>query len=66
MISYAPFWNTLKDKNITQYDLVSKHHLSTGTLDRLRKNQNVTLNTLQDLSKILDCKIQDIVEFIND
>lgn len=48
---------------ITQYKLINEYHVSTGTLDSLRKNKSVTLNTLQDICKILKCDISDVVEF---
>ncbi len=63
MISYEPLWNTLKEKQISQYTLINKYHISTGTLDAFRKGRNVTLNTLHDLCMILDCDIQDVVTF---
>lgn len=62
MISYAPLWRTLTEKGITQYQLINEHGVSTGTLDALRKNKSVTLNTIQDLCNILQCPIQDVVE----
>lgn len=62
MISYTPFWRTLAEKGITQYQLINEYGVSTGTLDALRKNRSVTLNTIQDLCSILQCPIQNIVE----
>ncbi|WP_352408431.1 helix-turn-helix transcriptional regulator [Lawsonibacter hominis] len=62
MISYAPLWRTLSKKGITQYQLINEYGVSTGTLDALRKNRSVTLNTIQDLCKILDCSVQEVVE----
>lgn len=64
MISYEPFWKTLKNKGITQYNLIQKYHFSTGTLDALRKNKSITLNTLHDICTMLDCDIADVVEFV--
>lgn len=64
LISYAPLWETLKKKNISQYSLIKDYNVSTGTLDALRKNRSVTLNTLHDLCMILDCNIADVVTFI--
>ncbi len=64
MISYAPFWQTLEEKEITQYQLINQYGVSTGTLDALRKNRSVTLNTIQDLCLILHCPIEKIVEII--
>lgn len=61
MISYAPLWRTLSEKRITQYQLINEYGVSTGTLDALRKNRSVTLNTIQDLCRILNCPIEHIV-----
>ena len=63
MISSEPLWRTLKEKQISQYTLINKYHVSTGTLDAFRKGSSVTLNTLHDLCMILECDIQDIVTF---
>lgn len=62
MISFAPLWNTLAKKGVTQYELINRYGVSTGTLDALRKNKSITLNTIQDLCRILECPIEDIVE----
>ena len=62
MISFAPLWKTLEKRNITQYQLINHYGVSTGTLDALRKNKSVTLNTIQDLCRILNCSINDVVE----
>ena len=56
MFSYGPLWETLKEKNITQY------RFSTGTLDALRKNKSVTSYTIEKLCLILDCQPGDIME----
>lgn len=63
IISYEPFWNTLERKKITQYFLIKEYGFSTGTLDALRKNKSITLNTLHDICEMLDCDITDVVEF---
>lgn len=66
IISYAPLWNTLKKKNISQYSLIKEYGFSTGTLDALRKNKSITLNTLHDICSMLDCEITEVVEFTKD
>jgi len=66
IISYAPLWDTLKRKNISQYELIKDYGFSTGTLDSLRKNKSITLNTLHDICMMLDCNIDEIVEFIKE
>ncbi|MCI8956141.1 MAG: helix-turn-helix transcriptional regulator [Eubacterium sp.] len=46
--------------------MIKEHKISTGQLDRLRKNGNVNTYTLNQLCKILDCKLEDIAEYIKD
>ena len=66
MISFAPLWKTLDKKKISQYQLINTYGVSTGTLDALRKNKSVTLNTIQDLCRRLNCTIDDVVEILPD
>ena len=61
IISYEPLWNTLRKKHITQYQLIREYNFSTGTLDALRKNKSITLNTLHDICEMLNCEISDVV-----
>lgn len=63
MISYEPLWKTMKEKNISQYELINKYKFSAGQLSRLRKNSNVSTHTLNILCEILDCSLSDIAEF---
>lgn len=63
MIVYDKLWLTLKEKNISQYKLIKEYGISTGQLDRLRKNENVNTYTLNCLCEILDCKLEDIAEY---
>ena len=60
MISYAPLWDTLKEKNITQYQLINTYKISAGQLSRMRANSNVSTHTLNRLCEILDCNLEDI------
>ena len=66
MISFAPLWDTLKRENISQYKLIKEYKISTGQLDRLRKNGNVNTYTLDQLCKILNCSLDDIAIYIKD
>ncbi len=66
MISYEPLWKTLKEKNISQYELINKYKFSAGQLSRLRKNSNVSTHTLNSLCEILDCSLSDIAIFKKD
>ncbi len=64
MIDYSPFWKTLKKSNESTYTLINKHHISSSTIDKLRKNRPLNTTTLNDLCRILDCDIQDICKYI--
>ena len=66
MISYAPFYKTLKMKNISTYKLIKDYNLSRGLLDRLKHDKPITTVTLNDLCTILDCKVEDIMVFVKD
>lgn len=66
MIVYDKLWQTMKEKNVSQYRLIKEFHISTGQLDRLRKNENVNTYTLNQLCKILDCQLEDIAEYKED
>lgn len=64
MIKFDKLWTALKERKISQYKLIKEYGISTGQLDRLRKNANVNTYTLNTLCEILDCKLSDIAEFI--
>ena len=66
MIVYDRLWETMKKKGVSQYKLIKTYHISTGQLDRLRKNGNVNTFTLNQLCEILECKLEDIVEYKNE
>lgn len=63
MISYSPFYETLRQKNITEYHLIYKQGLSANTLHRMRKGLPVTTRTLDTLCEILDCEVSDIIKY---
>lgn len=66
MIVYNRLWNTMKTKGISQYKLINEYGVSSGQLDRLRKNENVNTYTLNKLCKILGCDLSDIMEYIKE
>ncbi len=63
MISYAPFWETMQKRGATTYTLEVKGGVSSSTIRRLKAGESVSTNTLEALCKILDCTLQDIVEY---
>lgn len=64
MIKYDRFWVTMKERGITQYDLYEHYQITRSLLDRLRKNKNVEIYTIDRLCSILHCEIEDIVEHV--
>ncbi|MBQ3182061.1 MAG: helix-turn-helix transcriptional regulator [Clostridia bacterium] len=66
MISYAPFWRTLKEKNITTYTLINKYNISSATIDRIKKGNGISTMKIDDFCRILNCNVSDIVEYIDD
>ena len=66
LIVFDKLWQTMKEKNISQYSLIKDYGFSSGQLDRLRKNGNINTYTLNQLCKILDCSLEDIAEYIDE
>ena len=62
MIDFSPLWDTMKEKEVTQYQLL-KNGIDNKTRDTLKKNKNITLVTLEKLCRILSCTPNDIVKF---
>ena len=66
MIKYIPFWETLKKSNESTYTLINKYGISSATIDRLRKNKGISTMKIDDLCKILKCRVEDIIVFENE
>lgn len=66
MIIYDPFWKTLKECGESTYTLINKHGISSATIDRIRKGNGITTQKLNDLCKILHCRVEDIIEYVED
>ena len=61
-VSYKKLWKLLIDKEMTKVELREKAGISTGTLAKLGKNENVTTDVLVKVCEALDCDIADIME----
>lgn len=64
MISYSPLWETMRKRGITTYTLINKYHFSKGTLDSLKHDRNISTATLDDICKILDCRVEEVLVYI--
>ncbi|MCI8517119.1 MAG: helix-turn-helix transcriptional regulator [Hungatella sp.] len=63
MITYEPLWKTMKEKNVSQYRLITKYGFSSGQINRLKKNQYVSTHTIGVLCTILNCSVEEVMEF---
>jgi DNA-binding Xre family transcriptional regulator len=66
MISYEPFYETLKRKNITTYKLIKDFNISRSLIDRLKHNKPISTVTLNDLCNMLECDVADIIRYTKD
>ena len=64
MINYQPFWNTFNSSSESTYTLINKHHISSSTIDKLRKNKPLNTTTINDLCRILQCQVNDIAQYV--
>ena len=65
MISYRPFFQTMKDKNISTYKLFNAGFQS-ATYYSMKKGNSISTNTIDKLCKILNCSVDEIIEYIPD
>lgn len=63
MVDYTPLWNTMRERKITQYAMLQDKVLDNHTLDRLKKNMNITLITLERICTYLNCTPNDVIRF---
>lgn len=63
MIVFDKFWITMKEKGVSTYKLREEHGFNSKTIAKLRKNENITTQTLNRLCEILDCDVSDIIEY---
>lgn len=66
MISYEPFWNTLKKQGVTTYTLITKYNISSATIDRMKKGNGISTMKINDFCKILNCRVEDIIVYIDE
>lgn len=64
MLVYDPFWQTLKLSGESTYTLIKNHHISSSTIDKLRKNKPLNTTTINDLCRILKCNVDQIILYI--
>lgn len=63
MVVYTPFWETLKASPETTYSLITRYHISSSTIDKLRKNKPLNTTTINDLCRILNCRVENVMQY---
>lgn len=66
MISYERLWNTMRTKGVSQYALIHFHGVSPAQITRLKRNESVSTHTIEMFCRILDCRVEDVMEYIPD
>ena len=66
IVSYKRLWKLLIDKDMKKKDLVKAAHISTYTVNKLNRGDNVNTDTLVKICSALNCAIEDIMEIIPD
>ncbi len=66
MIKFDKLWITMEEKGISTYQLREKGGIDSKTIRRLKANENIETKTLNKLCIALRCKIEDIMEFIEE
>ena len=66
MIVFDKLWGVMKEKGVTTYQLRENCGIDSKTVRRLRANDNMETKTLNKLCTVLNCKLEDIAEYIPD
>lgn len=66
MIRFDKLWTVMEQKHITTYQLREQCGIDSKTIRRLRANENTETKTLNKLCAVLDCRLEDIAEYVAD
>ncbi|MCI5605818.1 MAG: helix-turn-helix transcriptional regulator [Clostridia bacterium] len=65
-ISYNRLWKLLIDRNMNKNDLIKVSGISTASIAKLGKGDNITTDVLLKICKSMNCSLEDIMETIDD
>lgn len=65
MISYEPLFRTMRDKGITSYRL-GKMGFPLSNYYAMKRGENISTHTLDHLCRLLQCKVSDVLEYVED
>lgn len=66
MIIFDKLWITMEEKGLSTYMLREKCGIDSKTVRRLRANENIETKTLNKLCSVLECRLEDIAEYVED
>lgn len=55
-----------EEKGVSTYALINKYGISSSTIHRLRHNLGITTQLIDDLCRILDCRVEDIALYVEE
>ena len=65
MISYEPLFRTMREKGVSSYRL-QKMGFNRATYYSIKNGNSVSTNTIGLLCKLLECRVEDIIEYVDD
>ena len=63
MIVFDKLWKLMEQKGVSTYKLREECGIDSKTIRRLRANENMETKTIDKLCTVLDCKVEDIMEY---
>ena len=66
MIKFDKLWETMEKKGVSTYQLREKCGIDSKTIRRLKANENIETKTLNKLCSVLDCRLEDIAEYVEE
>ena len=65
-VTYKKLFHMLIDRNLTPAQLQQQAGYSANISTRLRRDTYISLESIEKICRVLDCKVDDIVEFVSD
>ena len=65
-VSYKKLWKLLIDKEMMKKDLAEKANISSASIAKLGRNENVNTDILLRICEALECDVSDIMEVVED
>ena len=62
--NYKPLWKLLIDKDMTKKELIRLTNISKSTMDKMGRGEQVSLDIIDRICNLFNCKIEDVIEHI--